>query len=223
PTGAFGLSLVQDLGGRRTGSGFEAFGVHRTPVGFPDNTAFIADPAATRTDIAENNRVGLMFIDRSVKQIPVVHLLFAIRSFPVGPVKPYFKDIAVTDEHFGEHVHKYLVVLIRAVSRVVPVPGGKIDPHLQPVLFAGFRQLPQYVALPVFPAAFSSCMRARPAGPEAEPTVMFGRNDNSFHSRLPGGPDPLVRIQRGGVEYIRIFVAMAPFHIGKRIRPKMDK
>src|SRR5690554_1078535 len=59
--------------------------------------------------------------------------------------------------------------------------------------------------------------------PETKPVVMLCCYNNRLHTSFPGSPRPLPGIQVRRIEYFRIFSAIAPFLIGKRIRSEVDK
>ena len=60
--------------------------------------------------------------------------------------------------------------------------------------------------------------------PQAQPIVMFHRNQHQLHARRFGHPTPLIGIQRiAGIEQLRIFLATPPFFPREGIDANVDK
>lgn len=60
-------------------------------------------------------------------------------------------------------------------------------------------------------------------GPQAEPIVVLGRQDEPLQATGLGGCYPLVRIKGRGIEHRRILVAKTPFAIGEGIGGEMNE
>jgi hypothetical protein len=61
------------------------------------------------------------------------------------------------------------------------------------------------------------------AGPQAKAVVVFGRQDQPFHSRVFSRRRDLVGIEIRRIEYRFAFVAVAPLFVGERIYGEVDE
>ena len=208
------------------GVGVALFGVEGSPVGSGGIAPFVAYPSQVGVPGAEDNGIGLEFVDYGAEACPVVLLVFfGVIAVAVGPIEPHFKNRAVVAEQFAELVFEIGVIggIIFSVERVVAVPGGDIDAHFEAVFAAGVGQVAQQVAFTLFPGAGSHVVGRIGGGPEAEPIVVFDGEDDPFHTRRFGDAGPLSAIELGRVEQGGVFGPFSPFQVGKRIDAKMDK
>ena len=125
--------------------------------------------------------------------------------------------------HFAQLVGEHLVVLGCAVCGMVAVPGREVYAEQQAVFLAGGGQFGEYVALAVLPGAFAHGVFAVFAGPEAKAVMVFGGDDDAFHTGELRGTRPLPGIKFGRIEHFGVFVPMPPFLIGKGIRAEVDE
>src|SRR5699024_8351972 len=129
-----------------------------------------ADVGAADAD----DRPGLQGPDGLIVAGPVVGLAPAVGAFAAGAVQPDAEQLPVAGQQLGELGHVVVVVgLAGAVAGVVPVPGGKVDPELQPGPAAGLRRFPHHVAAAPFPGGIFHAVAGVGAGPEAETVVVL--------------------------------------------------
>ena len=218
PMGSAGRPGVQDVCRRATRPGLKTPDFERGPVGAAGLAPLVADPAATGTDIAENDGLRLQAKNRFVEQRPVIDLSPPRRAFPAGAVEPLLKDRSVcTAEHALECSYECCIVCWRPVARIVPVPGRNINPELQAVGRTGIGKFPQNVPLSVPPAALCHCMGTLRRRPQTETVVVLRRDDYALESGRPRHGRPLPAVQLRGIEDVFRLRPVPPFGTRKRV------
>ena len=107
--------------------------------------------------------------------------------------------------------------------RVVPVPGRDVHAELEAVLPACVRDFPEHVSLPVPPGRLRYGVAAHRAGPQAEPVMMLGRDEDSLETGGLRRGGPLAAVQVRGVEEVLGLGSVAPFLSGECVRPEMTE
>src|SRR6185437_1402581 len=107
--------------------------------------------------------------------------------------------------------------------RLVPIPGREIQARLQALCARGVDELAHDVALTVAPGAGFHGMERDGAGPETESVMMLGGQDHPAEAARAGGPRPLTRIERAGVEQALGFVAHPPFTVREGVDAEVQE
>lgn len=106
---------------------------------------------------------------------------------------------------------------------MISIPRRKIDTKLQSVPATSVGDLPHYVAMSTAPITMLHRMAGITRGPETKAVVMFGRENQSFHSRGFCRLDDLVGVEIGGIENPRLFISIAPFFVGEGVYREVKK
>src|SRR3712207_3889700 len=121
------------------------------PFRLTSQSSFIAYPAHI---IAHDSHYGfrLQTLDGSVKSVPIIDLLLAVRSFTVGSVEPNLVHFAVIGKQLGQLTDEEFVVSGGvAVTFRVSVPRRKVDPELHSIFIASRTKFFHNVSLAVTP------------------------------------------------------------------------
>ena len=181
---------------------------------------FVAAPAHVRPKIVKDHGVRLIFADQLDISGEVVFLLFAVRAFPAGIVKPHIKNIAVFRQKLRQLIAEIIVVFRRAVALGVSVPRRQIKTEFDAASFAGFRRFPHHI---LFARAVFDRMLGILRGPQAKSVVMLRGQHHALHS---GGLDrfhPLVAVQLFRIKNRLVLGSVSPFAIHKGVYPKVDE
>ncbi len=197
--------------------------IHSAPACAPCASVFISDPAASRAYITENHGMRLHLEHCRIEQVPVINLPLPVRAFPACPVKPLLEHFTVISECALECLPEYIVIFVRTVMRVIPVPRGNIYAEFQPIFTACQGKFPQDVPFSVHPAALCNSVCAYRVRPQAEPVMMFRRYYYSFHSGSLGGSGPLAAVKVGRSEHVGTFCTVSPFRAGESVRAEMHE
>ena len=131
------------------------------------------------------NRVRLQTVNCFQDGIPVVYLLFSVRTFTVGSVKPYLVHLSIVGEQFGKLFYKeFIVGFSLPITFSITVPWRKINSEFQPILVTGLAKFPHHIPFAVLPWRRSNGMFGCPGRPQAETVVMLGGDDSHFKSAL---------------------------------------
>ena len=106
---------------------------------------------------------------------------------------------------------------------MIAIPRRQIDAELQAFFPAGIGQLAQHVAFAAAPRAARDGVGRQRRGPQAEPVVMLGRDDDATKTGLLEDAHPLPRVERRRVEERGILAAAPPLDISERVRPEVDE
>ena len=200
------------------------------PVGLGGDTSFVSHPAATGTAVGENQRTGCPFIDylmdgREIIIGPPVNgpplrgaAIPAIS--PVGAIQPNFGHRRIIRQQFAQLIFIILHIFGRSVTRLMPVPRGKIDTELQAIFLAGRSQFADHIAF-VWGGRYGIIRIA--ARPEAETIVVLGRDDHASDAGFHEGPGPLLAVQPGRIKDRRVRIAVAPLAVREGIGTEMDE
>ena len=222
PGCAVNIPLPQCVQRRRNGARAESCRIQTAPVGQPGRTPLVAYPAAVGPDVAENYRIRAELPYGFAEKLPVIHLLFAVRSLAASPVEPLLEHGPVTAVVYApEGTGEFKVILRRSVCRVVAVPGRYVNTEFQAIFAAGVGKLFQHVSLSVTPAAPGNRMAALRIRPQAESVMVLGRNYNAPHSGRLSRTGPLAAIQIRRTEKIFRLAAAAPFSTAESIGTEM--
>ena len=127
--GTSAIAVAKGISRRCLGTRRKAFGVEGGPASLPCPTLFVAHPAASWSDITEDDRLGTERIDRPVEQGPVVALTFAVGPFAVGAVKPLLEKRSVGLMHLAKRSREDIVVAARTIGGMIAIPRRYIDTH----------------------------------------------------------------------------------------------
>ena len=191
---------------------------HHRPLALPRHARLVAAPAHVRPEVVENHRVGLVFADQLKVAREVIYLLFAVGSLAAGVVEPYIEDVAVARQQLGQLVAEVVVVLRRAVERVVPVPRREIKAEFDAAPAAGVRRQLHHVALK---RAVLDRVLGVLARPQAEAVVVLRGEHQPLHARGFDGLHPLVAVQIRGIEHALWLRARAPLAVGEGVHAKV--
>src|SRR5699024_6930013 len=99
------------------------------------DTCFIAAPADIRSEIVENQGVGLILVNQLKIPRKIILLFVSVWAFSTGIVKPDIKNITILGEQFGQLIAEIIVIFRRTIILGIPVPGGKIKPEFDTAAF----------------------------------------------------------------------------------------
>ena len=116
-----------------------------------------------------------------------------------------------------------LVIAGCTIGRVVPVPGGNVNSHLEAVLTAGLRELPDDISLPAAPGAFPYGVLALRIRPQTEPVMVLCSQDDAFETRSPGDGGPLPAVKGAGIEKAFRLTSESPFQTAESVWAEMDE
>ena len=198
--------------------------VHRRPVRVARRTGFVAAPAHVGAGVGEHHRVGLEPPHQAEHAQPIVFLPAPVGPFAVGAVEPHLGNGAVARQQLGELLAVEVVVAGRVpVHRRVAIPRRQIQTGAQPLAPARVGELAHHVPRTAAPRAPRHRVRREPAGPQAEPVVMLGGEDQRACAGGPAGPGPLACVQRRRVEHRRVLAPVAPLVVRERVDPEMEE
>jgi hypothetical protein len=103
------------------------------------------------------------------------------------------------------------------------VPWRKVNAKFKTSPFAGFGQISDHITLAILPGtAFYTMIRVS-RRPQAETVMVFCSQYEHPHPGSFSGFNPLIGIQGGWSENVRIFYSCAPFPVGKSVDTEMDE
>ena len=217
------ISFIERRLRRSQTSRTEAFYIKRRPACFTGNSAFVSYPAASWTYISKDHRIRMMSVYLSVKEIPVIYLLFSVRALTTSSVKPLFEDFAVVCMGMLDRPSEDLIIFRSSVMRVILIPWRYIDSELETVFPTCFRELLEYISFSVTPFALSYGMRTLRVRPDAETVMMLSGNYDTFHSCFLGNGSPLTAVESCRSKYINTLCSISPLDICESVRTEMDK
>ena len=155
PRVAVGMARLQLLVLRV--AGIDVLTAHEGPVCRVGIPLFVAHPAATRTTVREDDRIGLKPVHNApsfgivVVGTAVYLALLSCTSVPaiaaVGAVEPHLKHVAVSRHQLLELPIVIVDILLCAVAGLVPVPWREVYAHLEAILLAGIGEFAHNIAL----------------------------------------------------------------------------
>ena len=196
---------------------------NHAPLGFPAMPGLVAAPAHIGTaDI--QNRIRLQFAQYCIVAFPIVNLLFAVFALATGTVKPEAENISVVCCKLSQLGNEIIIIRFPLpIACIVTIPRGEIDTKLDTAAPAGIRYLAHNIALSVLPRAVFYAVLGVGARPQAEAVMVLAGQNQRLHAGTFDCGDPLVGIQRIGVEQRRGFGAVAPLAVREGIHAEMGK
>ena len=196
---------------------------NHAPLGFPAMPGLVAAPAHIGTaDI--QNCIWLQFAQYCIVAFPIVNLLFAVFALTTGTVKPEAENIAIVCCKFSQLGNEIIIIRFPLpIACIVTIPRGEIDTKLDTAAPTGIRYLAHNIALSVLPWAVLDAVLGVGARPQAEAVMVLAGQNQRLHAGTFDCGDPLVGIQRIGVEQRRVFGAVAPLAVREGIHAEMGK
>ena len=187
----------------------------------------VAYPTQSRHRTAKDARFGAVFPNDFPCLLIIVVLLrydgahlvgTAIPACtPVGAIEPKLKQRSVVAHKFLNLLMIDIHIALITILRLVAVPRREIQSKLQIVLLACLRQFFDQIPFSILVIGILYGIIGSFSWPEAESVMVFGREDHAFHSCCFQGQHPLFAVQMGGIKGIGWRVAIAPFHVIKRV------
>ena len=143
--------------------------------------------------------------------------------FAFGAVEPDFPKRAVVCKQLSQLRHVKRVVVVRAISRLVAVPGREVEARVEPLRACRLCQSPHHVPFAVSPRTADYVMLGVGAEPERKPVVVFGREEHRFETGLPRHTGPLPRAEVRRLKHAQVFRTVASFPVGKRVDGEVQK
>ena len=107
--------------------------------------------------------------------------------------------------------------------QLVQVGGREVDPQLETLGARGLGDGPDHVALSAQPGARDDGLGRVARGPHAEAVVVLAHEDHESAAGALHGTDPLLGVERTGVEYRRVLPAIAPLDAPERVRAEVHE
>ena len=79
-------------------------------------SVLISHPAASRSYIAEYDRIRLMPVDSLMEKRPVIDLPLSTRALSAGTIEPLLEDIPVTSQGIFKRLHIDFIIFFRPVN-----------------------------------------------------------------------------------------------------------
>lgn len=117
----------------------------------------------------------------------------------------------------------FVIIFVNAIPAIMAIPRREVQPDVDAAGLSGVNELPNDVAAAIFPGTFDNGVGGVIRRPETKPVVVFRGEDDVGNAGLDGGFDPLVGVERGGVEDGRIFVAGAPFTVSEGVDAEVEE
>lgn len=106
---------------------------------------------------------------------------------------------------------------------LVAIPGRKVKPQSDTCFPSSVSKVTHNVTTAIPPGARADRVVGVVGGPQAEPIVVFGGENDARKARVFGDLDPLSGVELRGVEDRRVSVACAPLGVREGIGSEVEE
>lgn len=118
---------------------------------------------------------------------------------------------------------KLIVLQSLAITRLMPIPRGEINPQLHTTNSCSLSQFSQHISTPIPPRTRSHRVISVLRGPQAEPIMVLCSQNDSRKTRIFRHTDPLSRIQLSRVEHRWVGVPRPPLRVRESVGAEMQE